>query len=205
MGGPTAGHGSGGCAGGPGRGTPGRRPGGESRATAPASAGRPRSGVLLLARPGVEVGPPLDGGQMLSKTKRPYDPEELPPDKRLRKNLEDLYASNIISASRAQELVGAAAAAGSSDCAPLARRGGDSRHSCKRPQKAAREALPSGRTPTRPRSGCGTPRQSCEEEAGVSILLPHEVLSPTGQSGYQGCALWPGQPRPEDIGAPHFL
>ena len=42
---------------------------------------------------------------MLSKNKRPYDPDELPPPARLRRNVEDLFLSNTVSANRAQELL----------------------------------------------------------------------------------------------------
>ena len=40
---------------------------------------------------------------MLSKNARPYDPEALPPQQRLRANISDLYASNEISARRTQD------------------------------------------------------------------------------------------------------
>ena len=42
---------------------------------------------------------------MLSKTKRPYDPAELPAATRFRRNCQDLYADNQLSASRLQELM----------------------------------------------------------------------------------------------------
>ena len=49
---------------------------------------------------------------MLSKHKRPYDPQTLPPDKRLRANLGDVFSSNQLSARRTQELINDCAAAG---------------------------------------------------------------------------------------------
>ena len=49
---------------------------------------------------------------MLSKHKRPYHPQALPPDKRLRANLGDVFSSNQLSASRTQELINDCAAAG---------------------------------------------------------------------------------------------
>ena len=49
---------------------------------------------------------------MLSKHKRPYDPQALPPDKRLRANLGDVFSSNQLSASKTQELINDCSAAG---------------------------------------------------------------------------------------------
>ena len=51
---------------------------------------------------------------MLPKTKRPYDPEALPPDKRLRANVQDLFANNLLSGKRLQELINDAPGAGAS-------------------------------------------------------------------------------------------
>ena len=41
---------------------------------------------------------------MISKKKRPYDPESLPPERRLRANLEDLFSRNELSGTRVAEL-----------------------------------------------------------------------------------------------------
>jgi hypothetical protein len=43
--------------------------------------------------------------RMLSKLKRPYDPEALPPTKRLKANLQDVLAGNQLPATRTQELI----------------------------------------------------------------------------------------------------
>ena len=59
---------------------------------------------------------------MFSKTARPYDASAVPPAKRLRRNLVDLYASNELSATRAQELMDDAADVGVEDCQTLRRR-----------------------------------------------------------------------------------
>lgn len=59
---------------------------------------------------------------MLSKTKRPYDPEALPPDKRLRANVQDLFANNLLSGKRLQELINDAAGAGASSMGCLSRK-----------------------------------------------------------------------------------
>jgi len=49
---------------------------------------------------------------MLSKRQRPYDADELPPGKRLERNIQDLYRNNDVSAQRTQELVNDACEAG---------------------------------------------------------------------------------------------
>ena len=59
---------------------------------------------------------------MLSKTKRPYDPEALPPDKRLRANVQDLFANSLLSSKRLQELINDAAGAGASSMGCLSRK-----------------------------------------------------------------------------------
>ena len=41
---------------------------------------------------------------MLSKNKRPYDPDSLPKRARLRRNLEDIFASGQLSAARLTEV-----------------------------------------------------------------------------------------------------
>ena len=42
---------------------------------------------------------------MLSKQKRAYEPEQLPPDKRLKANIKDIFATNQLSGVRSQELI----------------------------------------------------------------------------------------------------
>ena len=42
---------------------------------------------------------------MLAKTKRPYNPAELPAASRFRRNCQDMYADNLVSSSRLQELL----------------------------------------------------------------------------------------------------
>ena len=56
---------------------------------------------------------------MLSKRARGYDEEAVPPEKRLRKNIADLFLSNAMSGERAQSLFNDAAAAGASDMRDL--------------------------------------------------------------------------------------
>ena len=49
---------------------------------------------------------------MLSKKERPYQAAALPPGKRFKHNVQDLFASNMVSGARAQELLQDAEAAG---------------------------------------------------------------------------------------------
>ena len=51
---------------------------------------------------------------MLSNKKRPYDEKALPPGKRLRANIQDLMASNVLSAQRTQSMINDAAGSGAS-------------------------------------------------------------------------------------------
>jgi hypothetical protein len=52
----------------------------------------------------------------MQKHSRAYDPEDIPAAKRLRANFQDLYASNLLTAKRTQELLNDGAAAGAADC-----------------------------------------------------------------------------------------
>ena len=49
---------------------------------------------------------------MLSKSKRPYNPDELPADQRFKANVADLFAQNAMHATRAHSLIQDAHAAG---------------------------------------------------------------------------------------------
>ena len=46
----------------------------------------------------------LVGTQMLSKSKRPYDPESLPPSSRLRANVRDIWTNQGLTSARVVEL-----------------------------------------------------------------------------------------------------
>ena len=52
----------------------------------------------------------------MQKHSRAYDPEDILAAKRLRANFQDLYASNLLTAKRTQELLNDGAAAGAADC-----------------------------------------------------------------------------------------
>ena len=61
---------------------------------------------------------------MLSKRKRPYDPAELTAPQRLRANIVDMYANNMLSARRAQELINDVSEAGAPGLEALRRASG---------------------------------------------------------------------------------
>ena len=63
---------------------------------------RTRAGPVAHAHNTEKKMPP--GGHMISKKKRPYDPEELAPERRLRANLGDLLARNELPGTRIAEL-----------------------------------------------------------------------------------------------------
>ena len=116
---------------------------------------------------------------MFSKTARPYDASAVPPAKRLRRNLVDLYASNEMSATRAQELVDDAADAGVEDCQTLRRRNRatttNKKKNCARDLGAR---LLRGCRWTRTHEAqirTWNPRRSQEVVTIVHVLLPHEV------------------------------
>ena len=52
----------------------------------------------------------------MQKHKRAYESGDIPAAKRLRANFQDLYASNLLTAKRTQELLNDGAAAGATDC-----------------------------------------------------------------------------------------
>ena len=58
---------------------------------------------------------------MLSKNKRPYDASELPPPRRLRANVLDIYSNNLLSGKRSQELINDMTEAGASGLESLRR------------------------------------------------------------------------------------
>jgi len=113
---------------------------------------------------------------MLSKAARPYDPEELPPEKRLRRNLQDLLANNVISGSRAQELFNDAAAAGDRNCRPLTRHGPLSHHAAR---DVRRRLLKHTMWPSLYEANirCWNTKRQEEDVRKMWFLLPHEVLA----------------------------
>ena len=117
---------------------------------------------------------------MLSKRKRPYDADSLPPEQRLRANLADVYSSNTLSASRTQEIINVVADAGVSTFASLKRKVGPN---------TARDLR---RTMLK---GCQWPdlywaqvrvwntKKNKEEWQWLAFLLPHEYISALAKYG----------------------
>lgn len=115
---------------------------------------------------------------MLSKNKRPYDPNELPPARRLRQNLVDLFGRNAISGSRASELFRDAAAAGVAGCAELvgASSSNDGPHGAR---TLSRRLLRWSVWPDVyvAEIALWDHRRSCPTKEQVAFLLPHEIVA----------------------------
>lgn len=113
---------------------------------------------------------------MLSKTKRPYDPDGLPPARRLRHNIVDLFGRNTLGGSRASNLLRDAAVAGAPGCAELVA------------ASASSDAPHGARTLTRrllkwtiwpdvywAEVRVWDTRRSCVAKDTIAMLLPHEL------------------------------
>ena len=144
--------------------------------------------LLTSSRFGIEASP--CPASMLSKTKRPYDPNELPPARRLRHNLVDLFGRNVISGSRASELLRDAAAAGVSGCAELvgASSSNDGPHGARTLQ---RRLL---RWTVWPdlyvaEISLWDPRRSCPIKEKVAFLLPHEIVAAVARTSHREALL----------------
>ncbi len=112
---------------------------------------------------------------MLSKHGRAYDPAGLPPTKRLRNNLVDLYACNAVSAKRASELLADAEAAGVRSCSGLVSRKGALGNAAR---NLRRRLMQDSLWPKHYLAmvRCFDPKSVQEEWKGLHFLLPHEVL-----------------------------
>jgi hypothetical protein len=121
---------------------------------------------------------------MQSKHSRAYSSKDLPPSKRLRQNIADLYASNQLSANRAQELFEDAAAAGAADCRILTRRPATKKNIAR---DLRRRLLKNTQWPDDYVAPIRVwnPKATQEEVKGVSLLLPHECLSKMADLGSQ--------------------
>jgi hypothetical protein len=110
---------------------------------------------------------------MLSKTKRPYDPAALPAEKRLRANVQDLFANNLLSGTRIQELINDAAGAGASSMDSLTRKEGKNATRHLRSKFLKRNQWPNlywARIRVKDKATQAEVTQSC------AFLLPHELL-----------------------------
>ena len=111
---------------------------------------------------------------MFSKNARPYNPDDLPPGKRLRRNIEDLMSSNSISGSRAQELFNDAHAAGDRNCRRLVGRMGANVARDLRRRLLKNSMWPAlYEAPIR----CWDTKTNQEHLQNMWFLLPHEVLA----------------------------
>ena len=112
---------------------------------------------------------------MFSKLSRPYNVEELPPSKRLRSNLIDLFASNIVSGHRSQELLADAHTAGAAHLRDLSKRS----HRKQANRDLSRKLLKFSAWPDTYLATIRVwnAKRACEEEAEVAFLLPHELLA----------------------------
>ena len=112
---------------------------------------------------------------MEGRRQRGYDPNVLRPAKRLRRNLEDLFAGNDISGMRAHGLLQDASAAGVADAQAV--RG--IRHPANMPRSLRRKMLKGSLWPRDYVARVRTWDPKAEEEvlAELHLLLPHEVLA----------------------------
>ena len=111
---------------------------------------------------------------MLSKNKRPYDPELLQPEQRARANMQDLFANNAISGHRAQELINDFAAAGARGLRRLTGKRGK-RHAAR---DLRRGFLRNTQWPDLywAQIRVYNKRTHKEETQWLAFLLPHEIL-----------------------------
>ena len=112
---------------------------------------------------------------MHSKKKLPYDPGTLPPDKRFRANLSDLFLSGDLAAQRAHSLFAAANAAGTHHVTDLA---GNKRPDGNSARDLLRRLRKSSHWP--PLYWADIPvwldKKQKEEIVQIPFLLPHEVV-----------------------------
>ena len=119
--------------------------------------------------------PPTVAWQMLSKLSRPYNADEFPQAKSLRANLVDLFASNVVSGHRAQELFADAHAAGAANIGALSRRS-HKKHACR---DLSRKLLKLSAWPDlyMAKIRVWNTKVAKEEESCMAFLLPHELLA----------------------------
>ncbi len=119
----------------------------------------------------------LSVGAMLSKRGLPFDADELPPSRRFRSNLGDLFLSNEISAARAQSIFADAVAAGTAHVADLARVGGRSVGRRNTHRDLLRKLLKGTKWPPPYWASLRVwnPTTQLEEQTWCPMLLPHEL------------------------------
>lgn len=113
---------------------------------------------------------------MFGKRSRPYESNDLPPQRRLRHNIADLFSSNIVSGIRAQELLDDAADAGDAYSGQIRSRGGGVRNEAR---DLTRRLLKFSQWPGSYKASCRVwnTKFHREEWVDLSFLLPHEVVA----------------------------
>ena len=115
---------------------------------------------------------------MLSKNKRPYDPNELQPHARYRRNIQDLYADNALSSSRLQELLDDAHDAGIEGLRDV-RSNASSKHAKANAHKKLRRKFAKGSQWPKlywARIRTYSAKSHGERYQWVAFMLPHEYL-----------------------------
>ncbi len=123
---------------------------------------------------------PYQVSRMLSKGKRPFDPKELAPPKRLRANVQDIYANNQLSALRTQELINDIAQSGVSSFEPLAKPPGRNTARDLKRTLLKRNQWPDlywARVRVKDLGSGKEEQQSC------AFLLPHEYIATVNRLG----------------------
>ena len=117
---------------------------------------------------------------MLSKSKRPYDASEMSPGKRLRANVVDLYANNVLAASRCQELINDASGAGASGLGDLRRQRSQNTSRFLRKAFEKRSQWPKDYWA---QVRVKKPKTDEEEWSWCALCLPHEYLQMLARLG----------------------
>lgn len=112
---------------------------------------------------------------MLGKRARPYRRHDLPPARRLRSNIADLFSSNVISGIRAQELFDDAADAGDETSAQLRSQGLQGHEA----RNLRRKLMKHNMWPDSYKASCTVWNKKLQQEESttISFLLPHELLA----------------------------
>ena len=115
---------------------------------------------------------------MFSKRGRPWEAEALPPDRRLRANLVDLFVGNDVSAARAQSMFADAEASGARNMADLAKAGRTGKHKKNLARDLTRKLLKNSQWPRPYNAQVRTWNTKAEkvELQEVPVLLPHEIV-----------------------------
>ena len=139
---------------------------------------------------------------MFSKRQRGYDEEEVPPARRLRSNIGDLFLSSDISGRRAASLIQDAAASGSQGLSDLSRvRDGHHAH-----RDLLRRFAKGSRWPTLyyAEARVWNQRAAREERTTIPMLLPHEIIGAMAKHSLDDSVLF-SRSGLDEISAEHLL